>query len=400
MKSKKRAVAIVLALAIVVTLGIRPAPAKAAANKYLVLVEQEDGSWIPYNNLAEKSTEGAIMVRAKATAAALGYSYKNLGNGSFRIIKNGVNYNTYTKNSGTYGCRNGVDTVDKTTDYAPYTSATGKVYVTYAATLSNLCGFRYYRASQAPEFKKLGYAGVLCYSTRRSSVTLPDAGKVDMKKMNRKSKKVTFYIIRHGETQFNTQELAQGWCDSPLTQNGVTQAIALGKGLGAAKVKFVSAYTSTSERAMDTANNVLENSGNSVAPVLTKDLREMYYGTLEGGPGIKLFDDFEKRFTTGWPDFGGETWEQLGARSTGVLTRAVAENKASGGNVLISTHGMTVSEIVKEIAGDSPVYADLMANNFTGFSNCSVTILEWENGVYTLKSANDVSYRDNGMNME
>ena len=32
------------------------------------------------------------------------------------------------------------------------------------------------------------------------------------------------YLMRHGETLFNTQKRVQGWCDSPLTENGIWQA--------------------------------------------------------------------------------------------------------------------------------------------------------------------------------
>ena len=32
------------------------------------------------------------------------------------------------------------------------------------------------------------------------------------------------YLMRHGETLFNTQKRVQGWCDSPLTENGICQA--------------------------------------------------------------------------------------------------------------------------------------------------------------------------------
>ena len=33
-----------------------------------------------------------------------------------------------------------------------------------------------------------------------------------------------FYLMRHGETLFNTQKRVQGWCDSPLTEKGQDQA--------------------------------------------------------------------------------------------------------------------------------------------------------------------------------
>ena len=33
--------------------------------------------------------------------------------------------------------------------------------------------------------------------------------------------------MRHGETLFNVRRKIQGWCDSPLTKNGVRQAKAV-----------------------------------------------------------------------------------------------------------------------------------------------------------------------------
>lgn len=36
---------------------------------------------------------------------------------------------------------------------------------------------------------------------------------------NRVMKKI-LYLMRHGETLFNVQRKIQGWCDSPLTENG------------------------------------------------------------------------------------------------------------------------------------------------------------------------------------
>ena len=32
------------------------------------------------------------------------------------------------------------------------------------------------------------------------------------------------YLMRHGETLFNTLNRIQGWCDSPLTEKGQDQA--------------------------------------------------------------------------------------------------------------------------------------------------------------------------------
>ena len=42
-------------------------------------------------------------------------------------------------------------------------------------------------------------------------------------------------LIRHGKTYFNELDLTQGWCDSPLSDLGITQAKDLAK-----KIKDIS----------------------------------------------------------------------------------------------------------------------------------------------------------------
>lgn len=42
---------------------------------------------------------------------------------------------------------------------------------------------------------------------------------------------IKLYLVRHGETYFNTCQKIQGWSDSLLTKAGVNQAVILGDGL-------------------------------------------------------------------------------------------------------------------------------------------------------------------------
>lgn len=85
-----------------------------------------------------------------------------------------------------------------------------------------------------------------------------------------------FYIIRHGETVFNRKGRIQGWCDSPLTDLGVSQAKQLGKELK--NVPFDVCFCSTSERAIDTANSILE--GRNVKIIPSKNLKEQSFVIL------------------------------------------------------------------------------------------------------------------------
>ena len=90
-------------------------------------------------------------------------------------------------------------------------------------------------------------------------------------------KHIQFYYVRHGETIFNVKNLSQGSCDSPLTKNGIQQAEKTKEKLR--DVCFDKVFSSSSERAMDTANIILEGHQNQVVPL--KGLKEMSFGYLE-----------------------------------------------------------------------------------------------------------------------
>ena len=64
--------------------------------------------------------------------------------------------------------------------------------------------------------------------------------------------KITFYLVRHGETLFNQLGRMQGSCDSPLTERGIAQAYETADQLK--EIWFDHIYTSPSERAWNTAN--------------------------------------------------------------------------------------------------------------------------------------------------
>lgn len=92
---------------------------------------------------------------------------------------------------------------------------------------------------------------------------------------------VTFYIVRHGETLLNGLNRAQGWSDSPLTDNGNNTAIELGRKLRG--ITFKAAFTSDTIRAIQTAELILSMSGNDNIKIQDdKRLREWCLGIMEG----------------------------------------------------------------------------------------------------------------------
>lgn len=94
----------------------------------------------------------------------------------------------------------------------------------------------------------------------------------------------TLYIVRHGQTDWNTQHLTQGETDIPLNNEGIKQAKVLGKDLK--DIKFDAVFSSDLTRAKKTAEIIaLEK---KLAITTTRLLRERRHGKLEGTPWEEL----------------------------------------------------------------------------------------------------------------
>lgn len=183
---------------------------------------------------------------------------------------------------------------------------------------------------------------------------------------------VKFYVVRHGQTLFNVMGKVQGWCDTPLTAEGVRGAEALGRGL--ADIEFAAAYASDSGRAVQTLETILD-VGSRIAPDTVRPqrrvhdarLREWCYGDLEGEPGERLHETLTAGFGREMPmdelnrrlpevadvladaDRSGraERFATIEARLREFfLDAGRASLEAGGGNVLVVTHAFVVRTLV------------------------------------------------------
>lgn len=199
---------------------------------------------------------------------------------------------------------------------------------------------------------------------------------------------ITFYVTRHGQTEYNLEGLAQGWCDSPLTEKGIEQAKSLGKGLE--DVEFARVYSSTSKRAIDTAKNIIDNKDIQIE---TDDrLKEMNYGSLEGKPRELLWHKdgvagpaWDYYYENGWIEYGGEDISIVGKRMMDVFNDIVKDTSLHGKNILVSTHGMSIIALMYEI---DPEMADTLGE----VSNCSITKIIYDNGEFYCTKLNSEDY--------
>lgn len=98
----------------------------------------------------------------------------------------------------------------------------------------------------------------------------------------------TFYLVRHGETEWNVKGLIQGTADSPLTPQGISQAKNLAKKFN--DIRFDLVFSSDLLRAKRTAEIIAEEK--KLANSTTKLLRERYFGPLEGKSNV-LFKEWD-----------------------------------------------------------------------------------------------------------
>lgn len=90
-------------------------------------------------------------------------------------------------------------------------------------------------------------------------------------------------FIRHGQSEWNLENLFTGWVDVNLSEQGEREAKEAGRKLKEAGIEFDQAYTSVLTRAIKTLHFALEESGQLWIPE-TKSwrLNERHYGALQG----------------------------------------------------------------------------------------------------------------------
>jgi len=160
-------------------------------------------------------------------------------------------------------------------------------------------------------------------------------------------KKTTLLVIRHGETLWNIEERFQGHGDSPLTDAGQAQALALADRL--TEFHFDTLVSSDLGRAMETASIITEQTGHNIRT--DSRLRERNFGDLEGLTFQTIQEEHAQilnQLDTNDPDYvipNGESLRQLYQRNTGCIEELIEKNH--GGTVAMVVHGGVLDSVFR-----------------------------------------------------
>ncbi len=186
----------------------------------------------------------------------------------------------------------------------------------------------------------------------------------------------TLVLVRHGETEWNVLDIQQGWMDSPLTQDGISQAHELRGTLG--DQKFDAIFSSDLLRAHRTAE--IFNIDRQLAIQTSKALRERSAGAYEGRPKSEYNTDLrlliEKRGELSeeeWRKFkitdDAESEEEFVQRF--ILSLRELSVAYAGKRVLVVTHGGSIRTVLIHLG-----YAPRKKIPKGSFGNCGYVTLQ------------------------
>ena len=184
----------------------------------------------------------------------------------------------------------------------------------------------------------------------------------------------TIYLMRHGQTLFNVMKLNQGQCDSPLTEAGIEQAKNAGKWYRDHGITFDAVYSSSSERACDTA----ELASGHMPYTRLKGLMEIYLGTWEAS---SIVNNPEYPYGDYFIKYGGESLDQVTERIYHTIRQiADADN---GERILVVSHGISIRRFLEKIEYEGLQHGVI--------GNCGIVELQYEDGVFTVKQVVNVN---------
>ena len=156
---------------------------------------------------------------------------------------------------------------------------------------------------------------------------------------------MNLYFLRHGVTDLNRQIIFQGRIDTPLNDEGISQAELAANYINKSSLKFDKIYSSPLIRAIDTCRIA---TGIDKAHFITDErLLEIDCGPFEGKKIFPATDEMmaflEAPFDNEPPN-GIENMNSVKGRMVDVLNDIISSSDTSD-NVLISSHGIALSAL-------------------------------------------------------
>ena len=193
-------------------------------------------------------------------------------------------------------------------------------------------------------------------------------------------------LARHGETEWNVEEIFRGRIDVELNEIGIKQAELLAEYLSDAKVEAV--YSSPLKRALRTAERIANY--HQLEIEIAPGLIDLDFGEWQGLPHQEARDKYKELYTEwiGCPGKvqmpAGESLNDVRERAIGVVYKIIAEYE---GTVVLVAHRVVNKVLICALLGlDNSHFWNIRQDT------CGITTFTYENGRFILTRHNDISY--------
>ena len=165
-------------------------------------------------------------------------------------------------------------------------------------------------------------------------------------------------LVRHGQSDWNNKNLFTGWENPGLTKKGVEEAHKTGNLLKEENKNYSYLFTSILDRAINTADIILEELGiGQINVIRDQALNERDYGELTGlnkdAARKKWGEDqvhiWRRSFDV--PPPGGESLKDTAERVIPYFRDKILPLLIEDNNILISAHGNSLRAMVMHIEG-------------------------------------------------
>ena len=155
--------------------------------------------------------------------------------------------------------------------------------------------------------------------------------------------KSNWFLVRHGETDWNKEDRVLGFTDKRLNEAGIKQAEATADFLRDKHIDLI--ISSDLARTKETAEVIAKATGAEV--VLDRSFREMNFGSLEGMFIPEVNQKYGGFLDRRYRDLGGEIFEEVEERAM----RALHKHRKDHGhkNIVIVSHGALLGLVIKNI---------------------------------------------------
>jgi broad specificity phosphatase PhoE len=199
------------------------------------------------------------------------------------------------------------------------------------------------------------------------------SGEKNIEPLNEKPISTIFYLVRHGQTDWNVQKKLQGQTDIPLNSTGREEAAKLNEKLH--DISFDACFASDLQRACETAQ--ILNATRGLTLTLDPRLRERNFGPWEGS--------LASEFTASLRQLNGEDPLLTIESDETILQRVMPclneiADSHLGSTILVVTHGGVIRSLLARLV---PVNCSSIFD--IQVKNTALLQLEISNGQYKIR---------------